>query len=100
MADQWVDTWRVQLSGQGRRLVGGWPGTVPEALALVRVHLARTIGSARLAALGAQDVDRLARLAYARARQQWLANAERELPESGARSSDGLEPGQVRRRVN
>ncbi len=91
MADQWVESWRVQLSGQGRRAVGGWPGTIPEALALVRAHLARSIGSERLAGLGAQEVDRLARFAYARARQKWLAAAEREPPESGTRLDEELD---------
>ena len=99
-AESWVEAWRAQLGRQGRRVAGGWPGTIPEAQVVVRAHLARAVGQQRLAALGSHEVERLARVAYARARQQWLAHAEREPPESGARPSDEHESLEDRRTAN
>jgi hypothetical protein len=72
VGDAWVETVRSELRESRRRITGGWPGTVREARALTYAHF-----SARASALSPEDLERVARGAYRRARRQWLARSAR-----------------------
>ena len=74
---QWAQSLRSKLKTEGRRIVGGWPGTLSEARYHVSVHCA---AGAEPDAAGASDPDEregLARAVYARARREWLSLAAR-----------------------
>lgn len=66
----WAASVRVSLVGEGRSPAGGWPGTMTEA----RQRLACAMG----AALGRSplETDRLVRILYGAAREQWLRDRE------------------------
>jgi len=76
---QWAERCRQELREQGRAISGGWPGTLSEARARVAAAWMRT-GRRRPAAITHEELDWLARAAYARAKRDWLAAANREEP--------------------
>jgi hypothetical protein len=78
LGEAWARRSRELLSAEGRRAVGGWPGTMSEARARARDHLVSESMRRQLGAVGDPEVERTARATYARARQVWLAGAERE----------------------
>jgi hypothetical protein len=81
-AETWGAAWalgaRKQLRSEGRNAVGGWPGTMSEARERTRRALASDPLVRQLGKLGYPEIERAARATYARARQVWLATAERE----------------------
>jgi hypothetical protein len=70
----WALDWSNALSGEGRPVSGGWPGTLSEARGRVAACVARRVGPARR--LGPEELESLARRAYAAARKTWLARAD------------------------
>ncbi len=52
------------------------PGTITQARSRVRVYLTAELARARFQPAAADEVDRAARAAYARAREVWLASAK------------------------
>lgn len=70
----WALDWSTALSGEGRPVSGGWPGTLSEARGRVAVCVARRVGPARR--VSAEELESLARRAYAAARKTWLARAD------------------------
>jgi hypothetical protein len=76
--EQWALSYRDEMRGQGRPIAGGWPGTLSEARARVAacLRLQERHGSTVTSA----ELTWLAKTAYARARRQWLAVAERDGP--------------------
>lgn len=74
----WAQGARQQLCAEGRRAVGGWPGTMSEARARTRSALASEPLVRKLGKLGDPDIERTARATYAHARQVWLQTAEGE----------------------
>ena len=81
--EQWALRWRQDLREQGRRAVGGWPGTLSEARARAHALCAAELRRLGLAELTSDELDRAARATYSRARDDWLSRAEREDPTDG-----------------
>jgi len=61
---------------QGRAVDGGWPGTLPEARALVSLHLNRELGQHAMASLSPSELNTAVSIAYERAKRDWLAVAQ------------------------
>jgi hypothetical protein len=78
LGEAWARRSRELLSAEGRRAIGGWPGTMSEARARARDHLASEACRRQLGRLRDQELELAARATYARAREVWLAGAERE----------------------
>jgi hypothetical protein len=78
LGEAWARRSREILSAEGRRAIGGWPGTMSEARARTRDHLATEPVRRQLGRVGDQEIEQAARVTYARAREVWLAGAERE----------------------
>ena len=73
--EDWARSFADELHAQGRPAVGGWPGTMSEAMACVR----RTIGTHVVATEVSIDLLRgLARAAYGAARTTWQAVSTRD----------------------
>ena len=70
----WALDWSNVLSGEGRAVSGGWPGTLSEARGRVAACVAKRVGPVRR--VSAEELESLARRAYAAARKAWLARAE------------------------
>ncbi|MDP9036256.1 MAG: hypothetical protein M3O50_15755, partial [Myxococcota bacterium] len=81
MGESWAEGWREDLRQQGRRIAGGWPGTIAEARARTQGYFTRELRSRSMDALTTEELDRLARAAYARARTDWLSRVESHEPE-------------------
>ncbi|MGA2450651.1 MAG: hypothetical protein ABTD50_18445 [Polyangiaceae bacterium] len=74
VAAAWVGGWFRDLCSEGRPVAGGWPGTLREVRELVRVELAVR----RIKAKSQDELEEVARTAYAIARRRWLAGVERD----------------------
>lgn len=72
----WVAEWRAALEKDGRPLVGGWPGTVAEARAVV---LGRIVPMLARKGMTPALRDRMARDLYTTARKAWLSTAAPEV---------------------
>jgi hypothetical protein len=72
--EAWAIDWANRLHGEGRPVSGGWPGTLSEARGRVAACISRRVGAARR--IGPEELEQLARRAYASARKAWLARAE------------------------
>ena len=75
--EAWALRLFAELRAEGRRVVGGWPGTLTEARARVRAELRRERPTHA-------EVEHAAGTAYARARHVWLASAQGEDDEDDA----------------
>jgi hypothetical protein len=76
---QWSERLCATLRREGRLLQGGWPGTMAEARSIIHAFvLASQRGQA---AASCAQIESLARLAYASARQDWLSRADRGAPD-------------------
>ena len=72
--ETWAVDWANTLHGEGRPVSGGWPGTLSEARGRVAACIAKRVGPARR--IGPEELELLARRAYAAARKAWLARAD------------------------
>jgi hypothetical protein len=72
--EAWAVDWSNSLHGEGRSVSGGWPGTLSEARGRVAACVARRTGVARR--VSPEELELLARRAYAAARKAWLARAD------------------------
>ena len=72
--EAWAVDWANTLHGEGRPVSGGWPGTLSEARGRVAACIAKRVGPARR--IGPEELELLARRAYAAARKAWLARAD------------------------
>lgn len=75
MSRSWVEEIANGLTRTGRRLEGGWPGTMSEARRLLSVRLASTKNQ-----VSRQEFDYLVKTLYDEARGRWLAIASRNQP--------------------
>ncbi|MBI4702516.1 MAG: hypothetical protein HY744_15460 [Deltaproteobacteria bacterium] len=80
---QWAQRWRETLRQDGRRVVGGWPGTLSEARARAHAHFCAALLRAGMAELTSSELDRAARATYACARDDWLSRDKHEDPRDG-----------------
>ena len=76
VGETWARGWLEELGSEGRSAAGGWPGTITQARSRVRAVVAVELARARFQPAAADEVDRTARAAYARARAVWLASAK------------------------
>ena len=77
----WVAALRSSLVAEGRKPVGGWPGTLSEARSRARAHYGRVPNAAAHEPALSGEIERAARLLNRAARRAWLSTAERELGE-------------------
>lgn len=68
----WVESLSEKLLRDGRRLEGGWPGTLSEARRLTRIRLAAVSEPTT-----GPTFDRVVKVVYDRAKSRWLAIAGR-----------------------
>jgi hypothetical protein len=73
VAAAWVESWRAALRRDGRAMSGGWPGTIPEARALLVRSLTPELAKRGLSSPPADRLARASRDTYAAARRAWLA---------------------------
>jgi hypothetical protein len=78
---QWAERFCQQLRRDGRAVQGGWPGTLAEARSIVRASMSDPAADRRRGLVTSQELEWLARIAYASARQDWLSRAERDTPD-------------------
>jgi hypothetical protein len=76
VGETWARGWLAELGSEGRSAAGGWPGTITQARSRVRAAVTAELARARFQPAAADEVDRIARAAYARAREVWLASAK------------------------
>lgn len=74
----WSVALRSSLKSQGRAAAGGFPGTMSEARAYVNRSLPRALSSAAMPVLSSDEREWSARIVYASARKDWLANGARD----------------------
>ncbi len=72
LSQRWVENLATQLTTEGRRLEGGWPGTLSDARQLLTTRL-----STPPTELPRSEFERLAKEIYATAKSQWLQVASR-----------------------
>ena len=73
----WFDSWRVDLSGEGRAIEGGFPGTIREARSRVAPAVAIALSQKRLPRVTDEELGRAMRTTYDEARRVWLASPDR-----------------------
>jgi hypothetical protein len=76
VGETWARGWLAELGSEGRSAAGGWPGTITQARSRVRAVVTAELARAKFQPAAADEVDRTARAAYARAREVWLASAK------------------------
>jgi hypothetical protein len=74
----WARGLRRSLAGEGRRIAGGWPGTLSEARSRVVTGCGRVMRESGQVEPSSAELDWMARRLNAAARHDWLAKAERE----------------------
>ena len=72
-AREWVSRCIDDLVRDGRRIEGGWPGTLKEGRGLCAELAARMLAHLSMLALASDELDRTAHLAYVEARRLWTA---------------------------
>lgn len=77
LGELWTQLTCDELRAQGRRIVGGWPGTLSEARARVLTYCEAELRRQRMTPLTAAEREELARSTYAHARRAWLSLAAR-----------------------
>ena len=75
---QWTRSYCDRLREQGRRIAGGWPGTLSEARARVHTYWGAELRPLGMSELTSEEREKVARLAYAHARRAWLSCAARD----------------------
>ena len=70
----WASGWFRSLAGDGRRIEGGWPGTIPEARARIAGDASRALEHLSMPALTRDELSRVTRLTYEEARRLWRAS--------------------------
>lgn len=77
----WLTNWSDELHREGRGMTGGWPGTLREARARITGQLSGELAREGMTALTFEELDRLAKMTYTKAKGEWLAHRERLSPE-------------------
>ena len=90
--DRWSAMWRAALIADGRRVQGGFPGTLAEAKAQVRAYFGPELARRRMAALSADEMQSAVAATRARARHDWDLHAEREPPEPRGLNENDRDP--------
>lgn len=80
---QWSVALRASVKQERRPVADGFPGTLSEIRPHVDGILRRLLANARMSELTAGERERVTRLAYATARNDWLAHREAAEPDDG-----------------
>jgi hypothetical protein len=72
-ARAWVRQWVDELKREGRRVDGGWPGTLNEARGRCAELSTRTLAQLSMLGPARDEIDRMVRITYAEARRLWRA---------------------------
>ena len=70
-ARSWAQAYCAELVRAGRRVEGGWPGTIREARAQAAMEGERVLRKESMAKLTHEELDRLARMTFDEARRCW-----------------------------
>lgn len=68
---RWASDALREVTLEGRKIEGGWPGTLPEARGRVRRDLTQALEAKRFAAAGEDELATATATAYASAREEW-----------------------------
>ena len=71
----WTSGWFRTLASDGRRAVGGWPGTLQEARTRIAADAGRTLEEISMTALTRDELSRITKITYEEARRLWRAGA-------------------------
>jgi hypothetical protein len=72
-ARSWAGACCAELAREGRRVEGGWPGTMPEARTRAAAEAGRSLAARSMTALTHDELNQLARITYNEARRSWVA---------------------------
>jgi hypothetical protein len=75
-AREWAKAFRIELQRDGRRVAGGWPGTLSEARVRAGAEVGRALSQKSMAALTHDELARVARTTYDEARRAWRISLE------------------------
>lgn len=90
VGSSWAKVCCDSMRSDGRLVVGGWPGTLPEARARIQGHLGEELARRRMPALSVGELAAATSATYQQAKKDWLI-AARDARPRGARSSDDEE---------
>jgi hypothetical protein len=71
VAREWATAYRGELARDGRRVAGGWPGTLSEARMRAGAYVGRVLSKRSMRALSHDELGRVARITYDEARRAW-----------------------------
>jgi hypothetical protein len=74
-ARQWTTGWFRTLAEDGRRVEGGWPGTIHEARGRIAADASNELLRTSKPALTREELGRLTQTTYEEARRLWRASA-------------------------
>ncbi|AKV00173.1 hypothetical protein AKJ09_06836 [Labilithrix luteola] len=74
-ARSWTQVVCAELAREGRRVEGGWPGTIREARARAANEGASVLGRQSMTGLTHDELERLARITHDEARRFWAGKA-------------------------
>lgn len=74
-ATRWAAASCDELVREGRRVEGGWPGTIREARTRGVAEATRVLAAQAMAAPTSDERDRIARVTYEQARRSWAKAA-------------------------
>lgn len=74
-ARAWTTGWFRTLREDGRRVEGGWPGTIHEARGRINADASNALTTSSMPALTREELGRLTQTTYEEARRLWRASA-------------------------
>lgn len=74
-ARSWALAYCAELAREGRRVEGGWPGTIREARARAATEGANVLRKQVMPMLTHDELERLARITFDEARRCWAGRA-------------------------
>jgi hypothetical protein len=72
-ARAWTRALRAQLAREGRRVEGGWPGTIREARTRGAAEAAKVLTGRSMSGLSHEELERVARITNDESRRSWRA---------------------------
>lgn len=75
-AHAWAEACRVELEREGRRVEGGWPGTLKEARVRAGARANKVLSDRSMPALTHEELGRLACMTLGEARRSWRIVAQ------------------------
>ncbi len=69
---KWAGDWKREITGEGRPIAGGWPGTISQARARVYAYIHPIMRDRGLRLPSSSENEKTARTLYRHARDSWL----------------------------